>query len=169
MSTETNTRFVQEMYGKFDSGDIHGLLAAMDESCVWDHRGADLPFNGLFKGREAIGKFFGILRETVEPLSFQRDEYIAQGDKVVVLGSFEWRVTDVDNPGAIWRFDLAEQGAGSRLRFSMVIGQENNGTVPQALKDPAKEERVLNRRRETLKANMQATVEGVKALVDGPT
>lgn len=81
--------------------------------------------------------------------------------------TFEWRVTDPDNPGAIWRFDLAEQGTGSRLRFSMTIGQENNGTVPQALKDPDKEEHVLNRRRQTLKANMQATVEGIRDLVDG--
>jgi len=81
--------------------------------------------------------------------------------------AFEWRVTDTDNPGAIWRFDLAEQGAGSRLRFSMVIGQQNNGTVAAALKDTTKEERVLNRRRQTLKANMTRTVEGVKALVDG--
>ncbi|MGH1492534.1 MAG: nitroreductase family protein [Acidimicrobiales bacterium] len=80
--------------------------------------------------------------------------------------TFEWRVTDPNNPGAIWRFDLAEQGTGSRLRFSMIIGQENNGTVPQALKDRDKEERVLNRRRQTLKENMQATVDGVKALVD---
>ncbi|MDA3038668.1 MAG: hypothetical protein O3C27_03905 [Actinomycetota bacterium] len=66
-----------------------------------------------------------------------------------------------------WRFDLAEQGTGSRLRFSMIIGQENDGTVPQALKDPDREERVLNRRRGILKANMQATVEGVRDLVDG--
>lgn len=80
--------------------------------------------------------------------------------------AFEWRVTDVDNPGAIWRFDLAEQGVGSRLRFSMVIGKENNGTVPAALKDPGREQRVLNKRREVLKANMQRVVEGVKATVD---
>ncbi len=81
--------------------------------------------------------------------------------------AFEWRVTDTENPGAVWRFDLAEQGGGSRLRFSMLIGQENNGTVPMALRDPAKEQRVLNRRRETLRANMQRVVEGVKAIVDG--
>ena len=81
--------------------------------------------------------------------------------------TFEWRVTDTENPGAVWRFDLAEQGGGSRLRFSMLIGQENNGTVPMALRDPAKEQRVLNRRRETLRANMQRVVEGAKAIVDG--
>lgn len=76
--------------------------------------------------------------------------------------TFEWRVTDPENPGAIWRFDLAEQGAGSRLRFEMIIGAENNGTSPHALKDPDKEERVLNRRRQTLKANMAATLAGIK-------
>ncbi len=81
--------------------------------------------------------------------------------------AFEWRVTDTENPGAVWRFALAEQGSGSRLRFSMLIGQENNGTVPMALRDPAKEQRVLNRRRETLRANMQRVVDGVKAIVDG--
>ena len=81
--------------------------------------------------------------------------------------AFEWRVTDTENPGAVWRFDLAEQGGGSRLRFSMLIGQENNGTVPMALRDRAKEQRVLNRRRAVLRANMQRVVEGVKAIVDG--
>ena len=80
---------------------------------------------------------------------------------------FEWSITDPDNPGAVWRFDLLEQGGGSRLRFSMLIGQANNGTVPRALKDREQEEQVLNERRQTLKANMQATLEGVKSLVDG--
>ena len=48
----------------------------------------------------------------------------------------------------------------------MVIGQENNGTVPAALKDPDREEHVLNKRRSVLRANMQATVEGVKSIVE---
>ncbi len=84
--------------------------------------------------------------------------------------AFEWRITNADDPGAIWRFDLAEQGSGSRLRMSMVIGERNNGTAPAALKaakvDPANEQKVLNGRRQTLKANMQRTVEGVKALAE---
>lgn len=85
--------------------------------------------------------------------------------------AFEWRVTDVDDPGAIWRYELAEQGSGTRLRMSMVIGERNNGTAPAALKaaqdEPTKEARILNRRRHTLKANMQRTIEGVKALAEG--
>ena len=71
-------------------------------------------------------------------------------------------------PGAIWRFEIAEQGAGSRLRFSMTIGKENNGTAPRALRDPLLENDVLFERRLIHKANMQRVVEGVRELVDGP-
>ena len=81
---------------------------------------------------------------------------------------FEWRITDPDKPGAIWRFEIAEQGAGSRLRFSMTIGKENNGTAPRALRDPSLENDVLFERRLIHKANMQRVVEGVRELVDGP-
>jgi hypothetical protein len=80
--------------------------------------------------------------------------------------AFEWRTTDPENPGAIWRFDLVEQGGGSRLRFSMTIGTENNSTAPRALKDPARQSEILHERRLIHKANMQRVVEGVKGLVD---
>ena len=80
--------------------------------------------------------------------------------------TFEWRTTDPEKPGAIWRFDLAEQGGGSRLRFSMTIGTENNATAPRALKDPPRESEILHERRLIHRANMQRVVEGVKGLVD---
>ncbi|OUW33689.1 MAG: hypothetical protein CBD32_01935 [Actinobacteria bacterium TMED172] len=83
--------------------------------------------------------------------------------------TFEWRTTDPENPGAIWRFDLAEQGTGSRLRFSMVIGNENNSTAPRAMADPSLENQILFERRLIHKANMQRVLEGVKALVDPGT
>ena len=83
--------------------------------------------------------------------------------------TFEWRTTDPENPGAIWRFDLAEQGAGSRLRFSMIIGTENNSTAPRAMADPSLENQILFERRLIHKANMQRVLEGVKALVDPGT
>ena len=83
--------------------------------------------------------------------------------------TFEWRTTDPENPGAIWRFDLAEQGTGSRLRFSMVIGKENNSTAPRAMADPSLENQILFERRLIHKANMQSVLEGVKALVDPGT
>ena len=119
----------------------------------WTSDGAP-DIGSTFKGRNSIPDVF----------DWETDCIVTAWEERT---AFEWRVTDTENPGAVWRFDLAEQGGGSRLRFSMLIGQENNGTVPMALRDPNKEQRVLSRRRETLRANMQRVVEGVKAIVDG--
>ena len=82
--------------------------------------------------------------------------------------TFEWKTTDVEEPGSIWRFDIAEQGAGSRLRFSMVIGEKNNRSSAMATADPNQEQNVINARRQVHKANMQRTIEGIKSKVDLP-
>ncbi len=81
--------------------------------------------------------------------------------------AFEWSTTDPANPGAVWRFDLSEIGLRTRLRFSMRIGEQNNLTSTMAREDPTQEETVVNARRSALKANMQATVEGLRDVVVG--
>ncbi len=81
---------------------------------------------------------------------------------------FEWSVVNPahpDIPGAVWRFEIMDQGVGSRLRFSMRIGTSGNVLSQMAAKadDPAK---VINDRRRILKANMSRTVEAAKAAVE---
>ena len=115
----------------------------------------------ISEGPAGVGSTFRGHNEIPGRLTWEIDCHVSEWRE---NEAFEWRVKDPADPGAIWRFDLAEQGPGTRLRMSMIIGARNNGTAPAALKDPANEERVLNRRRETLKANMQRTLEGAKAL-----
>ncbi len=74
---------------------------------------------------------------------------------------FEWTVGDLDKPGGIWRLEVAEQGRGSRIRFSARMGY-GSPTADRALSDPDKEEKTLNFRRGMWKENMQKTLEGVK-------
>jgi hypothetical protein len=58
--------------------------------------------------------------------------------------SFGWSTSDADNPGARWRFDLEpQQGGGTRLRFSYVIGPGPSGTTMVIDANPDKEEHVL--------------------------
>ncbi len=116
------------------------------------------------EGPPAVGSTFRGRNDIPNVFTWEVDCIVTRWEE---NSAFEWRITDADDPGAIWRFDIAEQGTGSRLRMSMVIGQRNNGTAPAALKRPEKEQQVLNRRRAALKANMQRTIEGVKAVVDG--
>ena len=108
-----------------------------------------------FKGRDSIPDVF----------NWETDCIVTTWEERTV---FEWRVTDTENPGAIWRFDVAEQGGGSRLRFSMLIMTDHSQPPVEsaALRDPAKEQRMRNRHREILRANMQRVVDSIKAIID---
>jgi uncharacterized protein YndB with AHSA1/START domain len=80
---------------------------------------------------------------------------------------FGWAVGDPDYPSATWWFDLDDDGPnGVRLRQTARIGPAPSGLTPAILAMPEKEERIIARRLEEHRANMQATVEGVKALAE---
>jgi uncharacterized protein YndB with AHSA1/START domain len=85
------------------------------------------------------------------------------------LRSFAWAVGDPDYPSATWRFDLETDGARVRLRQSARLGPGPSGLTPAIVAMPDKEERIVARRLEEHRANMQSTIEGIKVLAEaGP-
>jgi nitroreductase len=81
---------------------------------------------------------------------------------------FGWRTSDRESPGARWQFELEPKDAGTRLRFSYVIGPGWSGTSRAIQNNPGKEDRVLRRRIDEVRANMQRTIEGIKQLAEAP-
>ncbi len=80
--------------------------------------------------------------------------------------AFGWRTSDPDQPGARWRFDL-EQGPGrTRLRFSVTMGPGSSGTSTAIERMPDKEERIVLRRINEMRPNMQRTVDGIRHLAE---
>ena len=85
--SQQNLRLVQQGYECFGRGDIDGLLALLDERIVWTSPGpSDLPTAGTRHGRDAVRAFFGTINELYDFESFAPRSFIADGDKVVVLG-----------------------------------------------------------------------------------
>jgi uncharacterized protein YndB with AHSA1/START domain len=81
--------------------------------------------------------------------------------------TFEWAVGDPDFPSARWRFDLEPQaGGGTRLRQWMQMGPAPSGLTPAIEAMPDKEERIVARRLEEHRANMGATLAGIKELAE---
>jgi uncharacterized protein YndB with AHSA1/START domain len=80
---------------------------------------------------------------------------------------FEWAVTDPEQPSASWRFELAPEGSGTRLKQWMRMGPAPSGLSVAIDRMPDKEERIVARRQEEHRANMTTTIEGIKALVEG--
>jgi len=93
MNEQENTKLVQKTYKLFKSGDIETLLNMYSDDVSWETpKVENAPFGGKISGRESVGEFFTLLDETEENLTFETKEFIAQGDKVVVLGNFAWRI-----------------------------------------------------------------------------
>jgi uncharacterized protein len=93
MSEPENTKVVQEMFAAFGRGDVPGVLSKLADDVEWRLAGpTEITYAGTRRGREQVGEFFKVLGESVEFEQFEPQEYIAQGDKVVVLGHERQRV-----------------------------------------------------------------------------
>ena len=93
MNEQDNLRIVQEGYADFARGDIQTLLGKFADDIEWVIPGSkDNPLTGTYKGRNRVGEFFKLLSDLTEIGTFEPREFVAQGDKVVVLGGETGRV-----------------------------------------------------------------------------
>jgi len=93
MSEQDNVAVVRRAYENFKGGDIKGLLDSLTEEVDWRLPEIEgVGFSGGRRGRESVGGFFNELAESQETVSFEPREFVAQGDKVVALGTYRWRV-----------------------------------------------------------------------------
>ena len=90
---EQNKSLVNQAYSNFQSGNMPALLALMSDDVVWTLPEMEgVPFAGKRSGKDAVGEFFSLVAASQEAVSFNPRELIADGEKVVALGSYEWKV-----------------------------------------------------------------------------
>ncbi len=83
--------------------------------------------------------------------------------------AFGWAVTDPANPSSSWWFELEEEPDGVRLRQGTRIGPAPSGLTIAITSMPDKEERIIARRLEEFRRNMEATLGGIKQLAEAGT
>jgi uncharacterized protein len=88
---KTNKQIVQNAFGYFTSGNIPALLNNLTDDIKWSTPGpaSIIPWVGVRTGKQQVGEFFKLVNENIEFLKFEPKEFIAEGDKVVVLGHWE--------------------------------------------------------------------------------
>jgi hypothetical protein len=93
MNEQANIDLVKQCYDAYQQGDIQRLLGCLADDIDWDLPVIEaVPISGKRKGRDKVAEFFQTLAQTQEPRQFQPQEFIAQGDRVVVTGHYEWTV-----------------------------------------------------------------------------
>jgi cytochrome P450/ketosteroid isomerase-like protein len=84
---EANVKQVQEVFTRFGRGDVPAIVEMLDENAVIEFYGPSIiPYAGDYHGRAAVAKFFETVLSSVDIHQFEPQEFIAQGDKVVVTG-----------------------------------------------------------------------------------
>ena len=86
--SQQNKELVQGVYDSFFKGDLEGVLSRLDDNIEWRTPGAsDLPTAGVRRGRAQVRDFFQLLPTLFDFEDFKIETLVADGDRVVVLGS----------------------------------------------------------------------------------
>lgn len=99
MSEQDNLQLVKQIYAAFgEEGDIAGgtptTLDLLTEDSEWEFSGRSefFPWAGVRKGRDGAAAALATLDELLEFEEFAPQQFLAQGDTVVVLGYERIRV-----------------------------------------------------------------------------
>lgn len=93
MSEQENIALVRQAYENFKAGNIPALLNLLSEDVTWQLPEIEnAPFSGRRQGQQQVAEFFSLLANDQDSLQFEPREFVAQNDKVVALGSYNWRV-----------------------------------------------------------------------------
>ena len=85
MSTEKNVQTVKDFFAAIGRGDREGLLALVAEDIEWIIPGEDWPLAGTHRGHAGLADLLETASKTMETSTEPR-EYVAQGDRVLVVG-----------------------------------------------------------------------------------
>jgi hypothetical protein len=86
MSTQENVQIVKDFFAAMGSYNEQDLLALAAEDIEWIIPGEDWPLAGTHRGHAGLADVLQKANETVETSYPEPPEFIAQGDRVLVVG-----------------------------------------------------------------------------------
>ena len=77
---------VERMFAAFDSGDVDAFVATVSDDTVWIYHGTQIIPRGRFEERDGVRAFMNNVLSKTEILSFEPQQFVVEGNTVVVLG-----------------------------------------------------------------------------------
>src|SRR6202021_12772 len=107
MSIEKNAQIVKNFLAALGRRDKQGLLALSPEDIGWVIPGEDWPLAGTHRGHAGLENLLQKANETVETSYPEPPEFIAQGDRVLVVGFARGRIKATNRTFEDhWVFDI---------------------------------------------------------------
>jgi ketosteroid isomerase-like protein len=92
MSIQKNVQIVKDFFAAMGRGDKQGLLALAAENIEWIIPGEDWPLAGTHRGHAGLADVLQKASEKMEISSPEPPEFVAQGDRVLVIGFAKGKV-----------------------------------------------------------------------------
>ena len=98
MSIQKNVQIVKDFFAAMGSGDKQGLLALTAEDIEWIIPGEDWPLAGTHRGHAGLADLLQKASATVETSFPEPPEFVAQGDRVLVVGVATGKIKATKKP-----------------------------------------------------------------------
>ena len=107
MSRQENVQIVKDFFAAMGRGDKQGLLALSAEDIEWIIPGENWPLAGTHRGHAELADVLQKASEKLENSYPEPPEFVAQGDRVLVVGFARGKVKDTNT-----MFEVAESIGG---------------------------------------------------------
>jgi ketosteroid isomerase-like protein len=99
MATNDPVATVQRMFAAFRVGDLDAVLDTLNADTRWTYVGANPnPTKADLVGKEGVRRFFEGIVKRLEMSTFEADEFVLEGDTVVVFGGESGTVRGTGEP-----------------------------------------------------------------------
>src|SRR6202049_4986931 len=107
MSIEENIQVVKDFFAAMGSYNEHDLLALVTEDIEWIIPGDGWPLAGTHRGHAELAAVLKKASEEVEMTYPEPPEFVAQGDRVLVVGVATGKIKATNKPFKDnWVFDI---------------------------------------------------------------
>ena len=83
---------VEKMFAAFGSGDLEKFRETVSEDTIWIYHGTTEILKATFEGKDRATTFLNNILTKTEVLSFEPQQFICEGNMVVVLGQEHQKV-----------------------------------------------------------------------------
>src|ERR1700687_4867223 len=136
MSIEKNVQIVKNFLAALGRRDKQGLLALSAEDIEWIIPGEDWPLAGTHRGHAGLENLLQQANETVETSYPKPPEFVAQGNRVLVVGFATGRIKATNRTFEDdWVFAITV-GDGKVTNIREYVDTQALARAPRAARDP---------------------------------
>lgn len=117
----TNKEVIENAYASFARGDVPAALGAMADDIRWTEADG-FPLAGTYVGPQAVLEgVFMRLGEIGDGFAVVPEQFLAEGDTVVVLGTYSWKHKSSGEPAFVKMAHVWTMDGGKAVAFQQHV------------------------------------------------